>query len=311
MKAFKKSDKILIVGGTGFIGGHLAQRCLKDTPNVSALGLKEGSFGLRLLSKAEKIHIDVRDKTLLKRTICKRDFNYIFNLGGYIDHAPYFNSGREVIETHFVGLMNLLDCIDKKALKGFLQIGSSDEYGSAPAPQKEALREMPIAPYSFAKTALAYFIQMLYRAENFPGAVVRCFLVYGPGQNESRFLPQIIKACLRGEDFKTSAGRQLRDFCYVEDVVEGMVKAILSPGARGKIINIASGVPVSIKDMINKVVTILGSGKPLWGKHSYRRGENMALYADISLARKLIGWQPSTCLDEGLKKTISWYKQRI
>ena len=109
-------------------------------------------------------------------------------------------------------------------------------------------------------------------------------------------------------DFKTSEGKQLRDFCYIEDVVEAMLMAALSPDARGHIINIASGVPVSIREVVKKVVTMTGGGKPLWGSYPYREGENMELYADISLAKSLIGWEPNVAFEDGLKKTIDYYR---
>lgn len=308
MKTFKDSDKILIVGGTGFIGRHLVQRCLQDTSNVSVLA--EAYFDTTTKFGIEEICVDFCDKNALKKALTGKSYNYIFNLGGYIDHTPYFRGGRKIVESHFGGLMNLLDCIDNNQLKGFVQIGSSDEYGGINAPQKEIVRESPISCYSFAKAAASHFVQMLNRTEGFPGVVIRFFLVYGPGQDDKRFLPQIINACLRDEEFKTSKGEQIRDFCYVEDVVEAMVKAVLTPEAKGQIINIASGIPVSIKKMIKSVVELTGGGKPLWGTYPYRTGENMELYADVTLANKLLDWHASTSLDDGLEKTISWYKQK-
>jgi len=170
------------------------------------------------------------------------------------------------------------------------------------------MRERPISPYSLAKTAAAHFIQMLYNTEGFPGTVLRFFLVYGVGQDEQRFLPQIIKGCLNNDEFKTSEGNQLRDFCYIDDIIDAMIKAVVSPFSKGRIINIASGNPISIKEMIQKIVRLTRGGKPLWGTHPYRKGENMELYADITLAKSLLDWEPKTGLDVGLQKTIEYYR---
>ena len=189
-----------------------------------------------------------------------------------------------------------------------MQIGSSDEYGNAPSPQNETMRENPISPYSHAKVAASHFIQMLYRTEGFPGVVLRFFLVYGPGQDDKRFLPQIIKGCLSNTEFKTSEGKQLRDFCYIDDAVNAIVKVAITQEAMGQVVNIASGTPVTIREVIEKVMTFTGGGKPLWGAHKYRKGENMELYADITLARHLLNWVPQTSLDNGLIKTIECYK---
>ena len=103
----------------------------------------------------------------------------------------------------------------------------------------------------------------------------------------------------------------MRDFCYVEDVVEAIFMALQTPEAQGEVINIASGVSFSIKAMIEKIQSIVGSGDPLFGKIPYRVGENMALYADISKAKALLDWSPKTPLDEGLKKTIAWISEDL
>lgn len=223
MNTFASSDRILIVGGTGFIGRHLAKRCFKDTSFVTCLGLTKKNEKELLSQNVEVLRADLNNRKQLQIVLNGKSFDYVFNLGGYIDHMPYSKGGRRLIDSHFVGLMNLIDCLDINRLKGFVQIGSSDEYGSAPAPQKETIRESPISSYSFAKTAASHFIQMLSITEGFPGVVLRLFLVYGPAQDNRRFLQQIIKACMKDEEFKTSEGRQLRDFCYIDDVVDAMV----------------------------------------------------------------------------------------
>lgn len=311
MNSIGESDRILIVGGTGFIGRHLAKRCMKETPYITCLSLTGLNSKKNLVKGIEYLEADVTNKTQLQTVLHNKEFDYVFNLGGYIDHTHYFKGGRKVIEAHFTGLLNILDCLDRERLKGFVQIGSSDEYGNAPSPQKETMRENPISPYSHAKTASSHFIQMLHRTEGFPGVVLRFFLVYGHGQDDKRFLPQIIKGCLNNNEFKTSEGEQLRDFCYIDDIVGAIIMATVSSAAKGNVINVASGVPVRIKDVIQKIIKFTGSGRPLWGAHPYRVGENMELYADISLAKKLLNWEPKIDLDEGLKKTIEYYREMV
>lgn len=299
-----KKDRILIIGGSGFIGGHLTAKCLSFTDNVTILGFPEKGMN----PKARFINADLTNNLQLAAALKNERFDYVFNCGGYIDHTPYFAGGRKVIEAHFTGLLNLLDSLNREQLKGFVQIGSSDEYGGAPAPQREISRENPISPYSLAKVNSSHFVQMISKYEGFPGTVVRFFLVYGPGQDEKRFLPQIIKACLNNEEFKTSLGVQSRDFCYIDDITEGMLLAAVSPASKGHVINLASGTPVKIKQMIETVVRLTGGGKPQWGAHPYRKGENMELYADASSARELLDWKPGISLEEGLRRTIEYYK---
>ena len=134
---------------------------------------------------------------------------------------------------HFTALQNLLEVIPRGKLKRFVQIGSSDEYGNASAPQHETLREQPISPYSLAKVASTHFLQMLHLTENFPAVTLRLFLTYGPGQDTGRFLPQIIRGCLADLTFPTSAGKQLRDFCYLDDTVRAILQALNVPKVDG------------------------------------------------------------------------------
>ena len=126
--------------------------------------------------------------------------------------------------------------------------GSSDEYGNINSPQNETMREEPISPYSFSKLACTKLLRMLYVSEKLPVVILRLFLVYGEGQGFNRFLPQIIKGCLKNEAFPTSEGNQIRDFCYVSDIVDGIIATMKSEQVNGHILNLASGEPIKIKN---------------------------------------------------------------
>jgi nucleoside-diphosphate-sugar epimerase len=151
----------------------------------------------------------------------------------------------------------------------------------------------------------------LYKTENFPGIILRPFLVYGPGQGLERFIPQIIKGCLKNEKFLASNGEQLRDLCYIDDFIEAIFIVLNYSDSQiyGEVINIASGKPVAIKKVVEMIVEILGSGEPQFGKIPYRNGENMALYADTKKAKKLLKWEASVSLQKGLMKTIDWVSE--
>ena len=109
--------------------------------------------------------------------------------------------------------------------------------------------------------------------------------------------------------FPASAGEQLRDFCYVDDSVQAILQALTHPEFKGDVFNVASGIPVSIREMVEKVRDITGSGNPQFGEIPYRNGENMSLYANISKAKNILKWEPSTSLDLGLLQTINWFEK--
>ena len=296
---------ILIVGGTGFIGESLLNI-------VRNLGWTCTVLSLRNPKKCDKnteyLQVDLTNTLLTKNFLSNRNFDYVVNLSGYIDHSSYFDKGQAVIATHFNGLQNLVNSLDRSKLKCFVQIGSSDENGNVSAPQFEHMRESPISPYSFSKVCATHLLQMLYKTENFPAVILRPFLLYGPGQGEKRFIPQIIKGCLDNQKFPTSKGEQLRDFCFISDFTQAVFLALNNNKAHGEVVNIASGKPVSIKNMINIITNLIGSGQPQFGQVAYRSGESMMLYANIDKAEKLLGWRPSIGLKQGLEDVIEWEK---
>ncbi len=299
-------DQLLVVGGSGFIGQHVVRKCLDFGFLVTVLS-KNNYPDLYRLDKVTYFSVDISNKEDLQSVLRKKTFDYVVNLGGYIDHSNYSNGGSIVLDTHFNGVRNLVDCLDKTRIKKFVQIGSSDEYGGAIAPQSENQKEMPISLYSCSKVLSTVFLQTLYKTENFPVVIFRLFLVYGPGQNTERFIPKIIKGCLNNDKFPVSYGEQLRDFCYIDDVVNGIIKSFSCADLNGEVVNLASGNPVSIHSVIEMVRNNIGLGYPLYGGVPYRKGENMKLFADISKANRILGWKPLVSLKDGIQKTINYY----
>lgn len=300
--------RLLVVGGSGFIGRYVVERGLRQKWHVTSIGLHTPKISKKTAG-AQYIEANITQASTLK-SLGDNKFDYVVNLGGYIDHELFGSGGRRTITSHFDGLLNLLEFLDRSTIKRFIQIGSSDEYGNVAAPQNERLRESPITPYSLAKVAATHFLQMLNRTEGFPAVILRLFLAYGPGQDNQRLLPQIIQGCLENREFPVSGGAQIRDFCYVEDIVEAVFGCLDCPSVNGHLLNIASGEPKQVREVIELIVKLIGSGRPQFGKVPYRKGENMSLYADISAARKLLNWSPRWVVLDGLNSTIDWIRSK-
>jgi nucleoside-diphosphate-sugar epimerase len=299
-------SSLLIVGGTGFIGSYVAKEAISRGFHVCIIS-KNTLPQEEKIKNVEYIQVDITNKEVLFLKLNNKSFAFVINLGGYINHTNFFDDGIDVLQAHFAGTVNLISCLDKTNLKSFIQIGSSDEYGLNVAPQNENQRELPISTYSFAKTASTHFLQMLHKTEDFPVVILRLFLVYGPKQRGDRFIPQIIQGCIENKEFPVSFGEQLRDFSHVDDIAEAIFLALNNENAKGEVINIASGEPISIKDVISLIQSFVGSGKPIFGLLPYRTGENMELYADISKADRILGWFPKVKLFDGLQKIIDQY----
>lgn len=298
-------SRLLIVGGNGFIGRHTMAHALALGWDVTSLGVSPRPEAGANLPGARFVTADIANVAELKAALGGTAFEYVVNCGGYIDHTGFFSGGKRVIDVHFLGVVNLVETLDRGVLKAFVNIGSSDEYGGAPAPQTETQREQPISAYSLGKLAATHFLQMLSRTEGYPVTTLRLFLTYGPGQDLHRFLPQVIKGCLEGRTFPASKGEQLRDFCFVADTVAAIFAALDRRSAVGEVINVASGKPISIREMVETVRRLIGKGTPDFGQIAYRPGENMSLYANIGKAKTILEWEPVVPLEVGLHLTIN------
>lgn len=297
--------RLLITGGTGFLGCHLCRLAIDDGYAVTVLSLNPARLpvpGVRYVCA------NLADIESVTAVLGKADFEFVVNAAGYIDHRLFRDGGRALIREHFDGMLNLVEALSRDQLVRFVQIGSSDEYGGAPTPQREDMRESPISPYSLAKISATRSLEMLWNTEGFPALTLRLFLTYGPGQDGRRFLPQIIRGCLADKHFPVSAGTQIRDFCYVEDIARGILNSLAAANACGEVINLGSGQPVSIRHTIERVQTLIGKGHPEFGRIPMRTGENPSLFADIGKAHRILDWKPAIALDEGLTRTIEYFR---
>ena len=151
---------------------------------------------------------------------------------------------------------------------------------------------------------------MLNKTENFPSVVARLFLVYGPDQSENRLIPHVIEQCMLDKSFSVSSGHQIRDFCYIDDVIDAIFLILFNDKVKGEIINIASGKPTFVRDVILQVQKIINKGNPEFGKKPLRKGENPSLFANINKSHKLLKWRPKINLKEGLEKVIECKKDQ-
>jgi len=305
-----KKKSLLVVGGTGFIGTVLLKKANQLGMETTSLSLHKPT-SINLINNTNYVITDTSNLENLEKIFLNKKFNYIVNLAGYINHDLISSGGFSIIESQLNLLNNLVSIFNSKELIRFIQIGSSDEYGLNKSPQTEAVRENPISPYSFAKLMNTHYLQMLNLTEHFPAVMIRLFLVYGPHQKFNRLIPFVIKSCLNNNKFNLSEGSQIRDFCYVEDVVDAIINSLLSNNINGHILNIGSGENISVKEIVKKICMLTKLGEPKFNKQFSRLIENKNLFPDISKAKKLLSWKPKTSLDVGLTKTILWYKEKL
>jgi dTDP-glucose 4,6-dehydratase len=278
--------KILIVGGTGFVGYHLAKEAVKKGFEVSSLS-KNNPVKKRYLKKVKYIIADIANKKSINKII-RDDFQYVVNLAGYVDHTDEIKTYR----SHYLGCKNISNYFLKKNIKLFVQVGSSMEYGLSKSPQKEDFKCKPKSIYGKAKFLATKYLLNLYKKKKFPVTIVRLYQVYGPYQDLNRFMPVVINSCKKNKDFPCSHGRQYRDFLYIDDLIDAIFLILRNPKATGEIFNIGSGKPLKIRNIIKKILSYYRSGKPQFGEIKLRKEEQMKIYPDIFKARRTLNWKP-------------------
>lgn len=298
-----KKKKLLIIGGTGFLGHHLAKKY--NTKYIVT------SISLNHPKKEKKIKgvryliADISKKQELIKKI-KTKFNIVVNLGGYINHK----NKNLAIKTHFNGCKNLINFFKDKNIELFIQIGSSTEYGKQKSPNFENMNCNPKTIYAQSKLNASKYLINFSKKYDFPYVILRFYQVYGPEQKQNRLIPMVINSSLDDLHFKCSSGIQKKDFLYITDAINAISKCFNNNKIFGNIINIGSGQRISIKKLILKIVKKVGYGKPIFGVLGMRSDEPKNSYPSIKKANKILNWKPKTSLETGLRMTISYYKNK-
>ena len=295
-----------MAGGTGFIGANLILELISKGNEV--ISISNCHNKKKNIKKVVYITHDLTKPFKEKEVKLFSDIEYVVNCSGYIDHRGFLNGGKEVFNNHFEALYFLTNLAIEIKAKALIHVGSSDEYGGGHSPLKEKNRESPQTPYALAKVASTHYLQQCHSKGILNTVILRPFLVYGEGQTKKRLLPYVIDNCLNDREFKVSLGEQIRDYLYIKDFNYALIKALNNKNAYGEVINIASGIPISIRKVIETVQEIIGKGKPILGGLDYREGESMELYANIDKAKRILNWEPKYEFKETLEKVIDWYK---
>ena len=298
----KNKNHLLIIGGTGFIGYHLGIKVIKKKWNVTSVSSKKPKTN-RYIKGINYIKLDISNANDLKKKL-KGKFSHVINLGGYTKKIFSNLSKKKIKKAQLIGGINLINFFKEKKIKSFIQIGSSAEYGKINSPQKESDICFPKSYYGLIKLIVTNYLMYVSKVHSFPGNVLRFFQIYGPNQNKDKVIPHIIQGCLKNKKFNLSAGNQLRDFCYIDDIVDAIFLLLNKKNIKGEIINIGLGKGISVKKLVNKIKKKFGRGKPVFGKIKFQKDENMKWIPDIKKAKKLLNWSPKVNIDDGLDKLI-------
>lgn len=306
--------RYLVTGGAGFIGSNLVDELVRRGHEVVVLddlstGHKENLAGVR--GKIDFREGSITDLNTL-HSAC-RGADYVVHLAA---RTSVPKSVKDPIESNFVnidGTLNVLVAARDAKLKRFVFAASSSAYGETPTlPKVESMQPEPISPYGVTKYVGELYAQVFGRVYGLENACIRYFNVFGPRQDPtsqySGVLSRFMLAVIRGEKpIVYGDGEQTRDFTYVANVVDETLRACEAKDASGMVFNGGTGIRITL----NEVLKLLGkiTGKPIQAQYDPpRNGDIRDSQADISLARKKLGYEPLVLFEEGLKRTWEWYK---
>ncbi len=312
-----KNKKILVTGGAGFIGSHLVNRLFLSGAKVSVT-VKYNSMidNIRLKHLWNKIEIIESDLRNLDSILSfnKKKFDIIFHLAAYNHVGDSFGKFSESISSNFISTCNLIEYGPE--FKKFIYMSTSEVYGNQDIiPFNELSNPKPLSPYAIAKYSGELYTQMFKNIKNNNKRIFnicRAFNTFGPFQSEKAVIPEMIIKMLNNDKVLSTNGNQTREFNYVDNIIDGLIKMSSMNKNLSFPVNLGSGKDIKIKDLILKIEKITETkSKIKIGGLQERPTEIYTMKANNKLALKYLSWKPLIKFEDGLKKTVEWYKNNI
>ena len=313
------SKRVLVTGGAGFISSNMIRHLLEatdhDVVSLDALTYAGNVENLADVLSHERLSFvegDIRDRELVREVAANVDVIVNAAAESHVEKSIR-DGGSEFVRTNVEGTQILLDAIRETPVERFILISSSEVYGTAVSdPMDEAHPLNPRSPYAGTKAGadrLAYSYFVTYAL---PIVIVRPFNNYGPRQHPEKVIPRFITQALRDEPLTVHGdGHATRDWLYVDDDAEAIEAVIEAPLAQvaGEVLNVATGIDISVDEIAEKVLDALGKPGSLKQHVSERPGQVDRHIGSTEKMHTLTGWQSRTSFDEGLRRTVEWYRE--
>jgi len=314
-----KNRNVLVTGAGGFIGSHLTERLVHEGANVRALihynsaGTKGWLEDLPVVKDIDLIAGDICDRDRLRQAM--QGVGVVFHLAALIAIPYSYSAPASYVRTNIEGTLNVLQTARELGIERLIHTSTSEVYGTARyVPMDEDHPLQGQSPYSASKIGADKIAESFHLSFGTPVVTVRPFNTFGPRQSARAVIPTIITQCLTGDTIKLGNVHPTRDFSYISNTVDGFLLAALSAEAIGKTINLGSNREISITELVSLIVEQIGRTVTIKVDEQRVRPEGSEverLYADNTLAKTLLKWEPRVSLEEGLKHTTDWLRERL
>lgn len=308
--------RVLVTGVGGFIGSHVAETLVQAGASVRAFVryVSRGDYGWlettppEILEELEIFRGDLANPEAVVNAVAGREI--VLHLGALVPIPYSYRHPREFVTANLEGTLNVLEAVRREEIARIVHTSTSEVYGTAmrvPIDEEHPLH--PQSPYAATKVGADQLALSYQRSFGTPVVILRPFNTYGPRQSARAVIPTIIAQALSREEIKLGATSPTRDFLYVADTVQGLLRCATAEGIEGETINLGTGVEVSIGDLAQRILRLVGVEVPIAldeGRLRPPNSEVERLVADVSKAKRLLAWQPEVSLDEGLRRTIEW-----
>jgi nucleoside-diphosphate-sugar epimerase len=296
-----RDAKVLVTGARGFIGSRLSERLATAGAVVHGVSSR-AQDGSR--SDIEWWKADLADRDAVRHLVSRVSPDVVFHLAGHVTGSQSVEQVQQTFELNLASTVHLLTAATGARRTRVVLTGSMQEPVEADG--------TPPSPYAASKWACGAYARMFHALYQLPVTTARPMMVYGPGQwDVTKLLPFVVLSLLNGQPPSVSSGNRELDWVFVDDVVDGLMIVARADGIDGRTVDLGSGTLTTIRDFIEQLVAVVETDVPVRFGAIPDRPLERPRAARTEETRRLIGWQATTSLDEGLRQTVAWYRQRL